>query len=132
LQRLLDTPLPKLRMAGWLFYKLNARGFLHWGHNYWFVFCTSTISNPFTNPGMSAYPGTPLGDCFVVYPGDNGPISSIRWEVFAESLQDYAMLQTAEISRDDPLLAELKSYESFPKTEQWLQAATAHVLSRHS
>jgi hypothetical protein len=130
LQRLFDTPLPKLRMAGWLFYKLGARGFLHWGHNYWFVFCTSKIGNPFIDGAVSAWPGMPYGDAFVVYPGENGPISSIRWEVFAESLQDYAMLQTASVAPDEPLLADIKSYEMFPKEEAWLTAASEAVLSK--
>jgi hypothetical protein len=132
LQRFLDTPLPKLRMAGWLFYKLNARGFLHWGHNYWFVFCTGTILNPFLDASTAAWPGMPYGDAFVVYPGENGPIDSIRWEVFAESLQDYALLQTARIERDDPLLAELKTYEIFPKEEQWLEEAIRRILARNA
>ena len=117
-------------MAGWLFYKLKARGFLHWGHNYWFVFCTGTPTNPFTDAAVSAWPGMPHGDAFVVYPGANGPIDSIRWEVFAESLQDYAMLQTAGVDPDDPLLVELKSYEMFPKQEAWLAASTSEVLAR--
>lgn len=132
LQRFLDTPLPKLRMASWLFYKLKAKGFLHWGHNYWFVFCTGTPTNPFIDAAVSAWPGMPHGDAFIVYPGDNGPIDSIRWEVFAESLQDYALLQTAGIDPDDPLLAELESYETFPKTEEWLWAAHAQVLAKAS
>ncbi len=132
LQRLLDTPLPKLRMAGWLFYKLRAKGFLHWGHNYWFVFCTGTPTNPFIDAAVSAWPGMPHGDAFVVYPGDKGPIDSIRWEVFAESLQDYALLQSAGISPDDPLLAELKSYETFPKSEKWLTEALTHILTREA
>ncbi|WP_428306206.1 DUF4091 domain-containing protein [Lacipirellula sp.] len=130
LQRFHDTPLPKLRMAGWLFYKLKAQGFLHWGHNYWFVFCTGTPINPFLDAATGAWPGMPHGDAFVVYPGDNGPIDSIRWEVFAESLQDYAMLQTAGIDPDDSLLAQLKSYEIFPKQEAWLDASIADVLTR--
>lgn len=130
LQRFLDTPLPKLRMAGWLFYHLKARGFLHWGHNYWFVFCTGTPTNPFIDAAVSAWPGMPHGDAFVVYPGDKGPIDSIRWEVFAESLQDYAMLQSAGISPDDPLFAELKSYEIFPKSEKWLNDSLAQILAR--
>jgi len=130
LQRFLDTPLAKLRMAGWLFYHLKARGFLHWGHNYWFVFCTGTPTNPFIDAAVSAWPGMPHGDAFVVYPGDNGPIDSIRWEVFAESLQDYAMLQSAGVSPDDPLLAALKSYEDFPKSEQWLNDSVAQILAR--
>ena len=50
LQRLHDTPLAKLRMAGWLFYKLDAKGFLHWGHNYWFKFCTERDRRPVPRP----------------------------------------------------------------------------------
>ena len=132
LQRFHDTPLPKLRMAGWLFYKLKAKGFLHWGHNYWFVFCTGTITNPFIDAAVSAWPGMPHGDAFVVYPGENGPIDSIRWEVFAESLQDYALLQTAGIDPDDAMLAELKTYEVFPKNEEWINAALAKILAANS
>jgi hypothetical protein len=128
-QRFFDTPLAKLRMAGWLFYKLQAKGFLHWGHNYWFVFCTSNISNPFIDGAVSAWPGMPHGDAFVVYPGANGPISSIRWEVFAESLQDYSILQSAAVSPDAEFLDSLQSYEAFPKSEQWINDALARVLS---
>ena len=128
LQRLHDTPLPKLRMAGWLFYKLGAKGFLHWGHNYWYVFCTGTMGDPFHDPANGAWPGLPYGDPFVVYPGADGPISSIRWEVFSESLQDYALLQSAGIKPDDPLLKSLESYETFPKSEDWLKAAREKLL----
>lgn len=129
LQRLHDTPLPKLRMAGWLFYKLGAKGFLHWGHNYWYVFCTGTMGDPFNDPANGAWPGLPYGDPFVVYPGPNGPISSIRWEVFSESLQDYALLQSAGINADDPMLASLENYESFPKSEKWLAEARQKILT---
>ena len=64
----------------------------------------------------------------MIYPGKDGPIDSIRWEVFAESLQDYAILQTAGIKPDDPLLAPLKSYADFPKSEAWLKQALEKVL----
>jgi hypothetical protein len=128
LQRLLDTPLPKIRMAGWLFYRLGARGFLHWGYNYWFVFCTARMSDPFLDASAGAWPGLPAGDPFVVYPGADGPIDSIRWEVFAESLQDYALLQSAGIKPDDPLLAPLKSYADFPKSAAWIESARAKLL----
>lgn len=132
LQRLLDTPLPKIRMAGWLFYKLGARGFLHWGYNYWFTFCTANIGNPFDDASVGAWPGLPAGDPFVVYPGEGGPLDSIRWEVFADSLQDYALLQSAGVKLDDPLLAPLKDYADFPKTESWLTTASDAVLRRRA
>ncbi|WP_165075875.1 DUF4091 domain-containing protein [Paludisphaera rhizosphaerae] len=130
LQRLLDTPLAKIRMAGWLFYKLGAKGFLHWGYNYWFVFCTSRIGDPFADASVGAWPGMPYGDAFVVYPGPEGPIDSLRWEVFAESLQDYALLQSAGIRPDDPLLAPIKDYADFPKSAEWISEARRAVLAR--
>ncbi|AMV39641.1 DUF4091 domain-containing protein [Planctomyces sp. SH-PL62] len=130
LQRLLDTPLAKIRMAGWLFYKLQARGFLHWGYNYWFVFCTSKIGDPFQDASVGAWPGMPYGDAFVVYPGSDGPLDSIRWEVFAESLQDYALLQSAGVRPDDPLLASIADYSDFPKTADWLTEARRKILAR--
>jgi len=128
LQRLLDTPLAKIRMSGWLFYRLGAKGFLHWGHNYWFVFCTDKIGDPFDDAAVGAWPGLPAGDPFVVYPGTDRPLDSIRWEVFAESLQDYAILQSAGVKPDDPLLAAIKDYQAFPKTEGWIREALEKVL----
>jgi len=65
----------------------------------------------------------------VVYPGPDGPYDSIRWEVFAESLQDYAILQSAGISPDDALLAELKGYDDFPKSEEWIQTTLKNILT---
>jgi hypothetical protein len=128
LNRFLDTPLPKVRMSGWLFYRLGANGFLHWGYNYWHKIEQEAITDPFTDASAAAWPSIPYGDPFMVYPGKDGPIDSVRWEVFAESLQDYAMLQSAGIKREDPLLAPLKSYARFPKDQAWLEAARAKIL----
>lgn len=128
LNRFLDTPLPKVRMSGWLFYRLGARGFLHWGYNYWHKIEQEVITDPFTDASAGAWPGIPYGDPFMVYPGKDGPIDSIRWEVFAESLQDYALLQSAGLKPDDPLLAPLKSYADFPRSEGWLEKARAKIL----
>src|SRR4051812_17689455 len=50
-RRLLDTLLAKIRMAGWLLFKLRARGSLHRGHNDWFVSCTSRVGDPFRRGG---------------------------------------------------------------------------------
>jgi len=50
--------------------------------------------------------------------------------VFAESLQDYALLQSAGIKPDAPLLAPIRSYADFPKTEEWLRQALEQVLRK--
>ena len=127
LNRFCDTPLPKIRMSGWLFYRLGADGFLHWGYNFWNKEESEELLNPFADATTGgAYPA---GDPFVVYPGQDGQmIDSIRWEVFAESLQDYAILQTAGVKPDDAMLADIKGYGDFPKNEEWIERAMAKIL----
>lgn len=119
LNRLLDTPLAKIRMSGWLFYRWPFGGFLHWGYNYWCKSQTRTLIDPFTVQDGQKWPGWPNGDPFLVYPGPEGPIDSLRWEAFADSLQEYSLLQTLDVPRDGALLAPLKSFEDFPRTEAW-------------
>jgi hypothetical protein len=128
LNRLYDTPLAKIRMSGWLFYRFKALGFLHWGYNYWYKLDKEEALNPFEEGAGYAYPGIASGDPFIVYPGPDGPYDSIRWEVFAESLQDYAILQSAGINPDDSLLDPLKSYADFPKSETWLKETLTKIL----
>src|SRR5438067_8936152 len=107
-------------MTGMLFNRLRAKGFLHWGFNYWHKMESEQIGDPFADASNASWPGIPYGDPFMIYPGPDGqPLDSIRWEVFAESLQDYATLQTAGIKPADPMLAGIKSYADFPKSEDW-------------
>lgn len=131
LNRFLDTPLAKIRMSGWVFYRTGARGFLHWGYNYWYKCGTQQLIDPFMVTDALAWPGWSYGDPFVVYPGTDGPIDSLRWEVFAESLQDYALLQAAGITPDDPLLAEITDYADFPRDPNWVASRRAHIFSTY-
>lgn len=132
LQNLLDTPLYKIRMAGFLFFQLKAMGFLHWGYNYWFYFCSDRIDDPFKDASNGYWPGMPYGDTFVVYPGADGPLDSIRWEILAEGMQDYALLQTAGAKPDEALLREIKDYNVFPKSPEWINKAVTDLLGRAS
>lgn len=129
LNRLFDTPLAKIRMSGWLFYRTGVRGFLHWGHNYWYQFLQEDLIDPFTVADGKNWPSIPHGDCFMVYPGDNGPIDSIRYEVFAESLQDYGLLQAAKVDPGAKMLAEIKDYADFPKSAEWIEARRRELLA---
>ncbi len=83
-QRLLDTPLLKTRMFGWLFYRTHAQGFLHWGYNYWYRSQTRELIDPFFVSDGGRWPDWSYGDSFLVYPGTGAPIDSLRWEVFTE------------------------------------------------
>jgi hypothetical protein len=87
------------------------------------------IGDPFTDASNALWPDIPYGDPFVIYPGPDGkPMDSIRWEVFAEALQDYAILQSAGIKPEDSLLADIKSYAQFPKNEAWLRKTLERIL----
>jgi hypothetical protein len=127
LQREMDTPLYKIRMSGWLFYRLAAQGFLHWGYNYWYERQTQTLIDPFREQSGAAWPRWSYGDTFVVYPGPDGPLDSIRWEVFAESMQDYGLLQSAGVSPEDGLLAGIQDYTDC-QSAAWVLAARQRLL----
>jgi hypothetical protein len=128
LNRLLDTPLTKVRMAGWLFASMGVKGFLHWGYNYWYRRQTTQLIDPFRVADGGAWPHWPAGDAFQVYPGTTGPIDSMRWEVFAESLQDLALLQHSGLTRDQDVFAPVRSFEDFPRGEAWIESARHTVL----
>lgn len=116
-------------MSGWSFYRLGAGGGACTGGSiYWHLVEREKIGDPFHDSSNGAWRGIPYGDPFVIYPGEQCPIDSIRWEVFAESLEDYAVLQTSGITRGDPLLAEIRSYADFPKTEDWIRGVIDAIL----
>jgi hypothetical protein len=116
-------------MTGWLLYRLHAKGFLHWGYNYWYKMDTQQLEDTFTEATGGAWPGIAYGDPFVVYPGPDGPIDSLRWEVFAQSLQDYTLLQSAGVKPESALLADMHSYTQYPRDAAWIQEKIKEVLN---
>ncbi len=131
LNHLLDTPLAKIAMHGFLFYRWPFQGFLHWGYNYWYQEMTRNLIDPYTvQDSLHWSKGWVHGDSFVVYPGSDGPVDSVRWEVIGESLQDYALLQTVGLDREHALLAPIKSFSEFPKTEAWRREIRARLFAQ--
>jgi hypothetical protein len=138
MNRFFDTPLAKIRAQGMVFYKLGTLGFLHWGYNYWYIQKRNAAEQEYGDHAQtladlfadcSAGQVFPYGDPFVVYPGKDGPIDSIRWEVFAEGLQDYALLQTLHVSRDDERLKPIVHYGDYPKDPDWLRQIMRDLLN---
>ncbi|MDD5484117.1 MAG: DUF4091 domain-containing protein [Kiritimatiellae bacterium] len=80
----LDYPLTHMRLFHWLNYRYELAGYLHWGYNCWYM------DDPFGKPvkGEIAAPG----DAFIVYPGKNGPLNSLRWEAHRDGIEDYEYL----------------------------------------
>jgi hypothetical protein len=79
--RFLDYPLSRVRVLHWMNFSENLQGYLHWGLNFW-------GKDPFGTPS----PDLPPGDTHVIYPGSQGPLDSIRWEIQRESLEDFEYL----------------------------------------
>lgn len=127
--RLLDTPLVKVRALGWLLYRFQRHGFLHWGYNYWYKSQTREMIDPYLVQDGLKWPGWAYGDTCVVYPGEDGrPVDALRWEVFHETLQDYALLEQAGVDPEGRLLAPLRSFEDFPRDEKWYDKARRQIL----
>mgnify|MGYP000054365388 CR=1 FL=1 len=72
------------RILFWQSWALGMRGMQYWSVNNW-----PTTGDPFEN----LLDITPVnGDGILVYPGRNGPVVSIRWEVIRDGLEDYDYL----------------------------------------
>ncbi|MFD0696735.1 DUF4091 domain-containing protein [Paenibacillus sp. GCM10027628] len=124
--RFFTFPSVRNRILGMQLYKYQMAGFLHWGYNFWYSQFSKKAIDPFrvTDAGQ----GFPSGDAFLVYPGEEGPIESLRLEVLYESLQDLRALQLLEskIGRD-AVIALLESglekpitFSEYPNDAEWL------------
>lgn len=124
--RFFNMPSSRNRILGIQLYKFNIYGFLHWGYNFWYSQNSRYTIDPFkTTDAGNAFPS---GDAFLVYPGKEGPISSIRFEVFYEALQDLRALKLLEslVGREEVIklledgLDEPITFYQYPIDSQWL------------
>ena len=86
--RFIEQPLLKTRILHWMNYRYGATGYLHWGYNQW------RSESPFTHttPRHPGPPYLPAGDAWIVYPGRDGPLDSIRHEAMRDGIADYELL----------------------------------------
>lgn len=119
-------PSARNRVLGFQLYKFRIAGFLHWGYNFWNSQQSTRAIDPYRITDSDC--AFPSGDPFVVYPGEDGPIVSLRLEVFREALQDLRALELLErlIGRERTLsileegLAEPLTFRRFPVDAAWL------------
>jgi hypothetical protein len=93
------SPLVESRMLPWLALQGGFDGFLRWSYNDW-------PDDPYQHPEFGPWP---TGDAFLVYPGEHGPISSLRWEQLREGIQDYMLAMIASANIHNP--EEMVDYE---------------------
>ncbi len=77
------------RMLGVFLYMYKAKGFLHWGYNYYYGFMSHGLYNPLLEAGVFDHNA---GTCYVVYPGADGKaIPSMRLKVQYEGFNDFRL-----------------------------------------
>ena len=120
-------PSSRLRILGFLLYKYDIKGFLHWGFNFYNSAVSYHPINPYlTTSGDGAYPS---GDPFIVYPAGNGVYPSIRGQVMYEALQDMGVCLALEerIGRDavvsmiDRAAGMPLRFDCYPKGKEFLE-----------
>lgn len=99
----LALPSSRVRILGFLLYKYNIKGFLHWGFNFYNCMHSNYSINPYITSSSDG--ALPSGDGFIVYPGKNAAYGSIRGEVTYQAIEDMRICVALEelIGRDEVL-----------------------------
>ena len=133
--RFFCMPSVRNRVLGMQLYKFDIEGFLHWGYNFWFTQFSISVLDPYkTTDAGHAFPS---GDAFMVYPGDNGPVVSLRLKIFREALQDLraARLLESRIGREavlamiDEGLEKGITFDEYPRSSNWLKSLRKKINS---
>ncbi len=123
----LANPSYRTRIAGFLMYRYDIKGFLHWGYNFYNSPVSMYPINPYlTTSADGCYPS---GDAFNVYPGQDKVYTSLRAEIFHEALQDMRLCCALEerIGRDavvkmiDDAAGYTLTFDRYPKGNAYLE-----------
>lgn len=105
------SPPMSSRMLGWEVARYDLDGYLRWTYNSW--------------PGdVSEHPSHRYGqgDEYLVMPGQDGPISTLRWESFRDGIDDAEILSRLRESDPDRLtevLANIAADDAGTRTAWW-------------
>ncbi|HUU28311.1 MAG TPA: glycoside hydrolase domain-containing protein [archaeon] len=80
----LYSPLRESRLLAWLTWKYGFDGYSRWAVN---AYPEDVWNQPLYNWHS--------GDNYFLYPGKNGPLDSMRWELMRQGIQDYETLRIA-------------------------------------
>lgn len=129
-------PSYRTRILGYLLYKYNIKGFLHWGFNFYFSEQSLYPIDPYlTTSGDGAFPS---GDPFIVYPGKDNVYASIRGEITYEALQDINIYLALEkyIGRDkvvemiDKAAGHALRFDDYPRNKEFLENLRGQMVNK--
>ena len=89
--RFFDMPSYRTRIIGYQLFLNDIDGFLHWGFNFWYTQYSKKLVNPFVETDTGG--AFASGDAFLVYPGEKGPLPSIRLKNIHYGIQDIQALE---------------------------------------
>jgi len=131
LNRFIDTELLRTRLLHWANWRYRLDGYLHWGLNQ-----IIPEQDPFENttPPHGPYKDfhLPPGDSHLVYPGEDGPWSSVRFEAMGSGIEDYELLRIVA-AQDEKLADELcsqlvRTFTDYDATVPGFEAAHRRLL----
>lgn len=132
----LAMPSYRVRILGFLLYKYNIKGFLHWGFNYYNSSRSVYTVNPYLT--TSADGAFPSGDPFIVYPGKDCVYPSIRGEVTFEAVQDMdicfaleSIIGREEVVKmiDDAAERDLR-FDDYPGNKEFIENLRQKMIGR--
>lgn len=123
--RFLSMPLERTRILGTQMYLNDVHGFLQWGYNFYYSFLSREAIDPFSvTDCMGKFQS---GDAFVVYPGKDGALESMRGEAFYQGMQDLRALKLLEKKIGREQVCRLlekngisRNFNDYPKNALWL------------
>jgi hypothetical protein len=105
MNRFLDFPLIRTRLLHWVNYLEGATGYLHWGLNM-YLDGQDPFMKSVNEIGPMCHCHLPPGDMHIVWPGEDGPWPSLRFEAMRDGIMDYELLR-AQPDRDAQKIARL-------------------------
>jgi hypothetical protein len=130
LNRLLDGELLRPALIAWAIGLFRLDGFLHWGLNMY-----RPHQDPFEETVMPIRPGgkaLPPGDTHVVYPGPDGPWSSLRLESHREGFEDLELLRHLQgrspEAADRIVRMAVQGFDRYVRTARRLRTARRALL----
>lgn len=88
--RFMAMPGERTRVLGFQLFLNDIKGFLQWGYNFYNSTLSDVGIDPYAvNDGCGGFPS---GDSFIVYPGENGPLDSVRHEHTFDAIQDFKLM----------------------------------------
>jgi hypothetical protein len=132
--RFIAMPSERTRIIGMQLYLNGTKSFLHWGFNFWNSGISLCTLNPYlSNDGLGWLES---GDTFIVYPGKDGPVDSLRHELISEAFSDYRALLTLEAKIGREATCQLlldagmkQNYNDYPRSPVWLKQ-TREAINR--